>query len=88
MKGSDEMCYCIGIEDLASNAMIEVMKLDDRRFLTYNKIERYGAEVVQILKENGMKAVLVLSKENTNAFFRNYSISLKKKNKTESYESD
>ena len=72
MKGSDKMCYYIGIEDLAANAMIETMKLNSQRFITYNKIERYGAEVVQILKENGMKAVLILSRENTNVFFRNY----------------
>ncbi len=67
------MCFYIGIEDLAANAMIEMLKKGGRRFLTYNEIEMYGAEVVQILKENGEKAVLILSRENTDALFRNYS---------------
>lgn len=67
------MCFYIGIEDLAANAMIEILKKGERRFLTYNEMEMYGAEVVQILKENGEKAVLILSRENTDAFFRNYS---------------
>lgn len=68
-----QMCFYIGIEDLAANAMIEMLKKDGRRFLTYNEIEMYGAEVVQILRENGEKAVLILSRENTDALFRNYS---------------
>lgn len=67
------MCFYIGIEDLAANAMIEMLKKGERRFLTYDEIEMYGAEVVQILKENGEKAVLILSRENTDALFRNYS---------------
>lgn len=67
------MCFYIGIEDLAANAMIEMLKKGGQRFLTYDEIETYGAEVIQILKENGEKAVLILSRENTDAFFRNYS---------------
>ena len=59
----------IGIEDLAANAMIEMLKKGGQRFLTYNEIEMYGAEVVQILRENGEKAVLILSRENTDALF-------------------
>ena len=67
------MCFYIGIEDLAANALIEIMKKTDRRFLTYSEIESYGAEVVQILKENGEKDVLILSRDNTDALFKNYS---------------
>lgn len=67
------MCFYIGIEDLAANALIEAMKKGSKRFLTYNEIENYGAEVVQILKENGEKAILILSRDNTEALFRNYS---------------
>lgn len=33
----------------------------------------YGSKVVQILNEQGEKAVLILSRENTNELFRNYS---------------
>ena len=47
------MCFYIGIEDLAANAMIEMLKKGGQRFLTYDEIEMYGAEVIQILKEKG-----------------------------------
>ncbi len=67
------MSFYIGIEDLAANALIEAMQKGDKRFLTYIDIENYGAMVMQILSENSEKAVLILSRENTNALFRNYS---------------
>lgn len=68
-----KMYFYIGIEDLATNAMIELLKKGGQRFITYNEIEMYGAEVVQILKESGKKAVLILSRKNTDALLRNYS---------------
>ncbi len=67
------MCFFIGIEDLAANAMIELLKKGGQRFITYDNIELYGAKVIQILHESGEKAVLILSRENTTALFRNYS---------------
>ena len=67
------MCFYIGIVDLAANALIEALEKGDKRFLTYSEIENYGSKVVQILNEKGEKAVLILSRENTNALFRNYS---------------
>lgn len=73
IAGGTKMCFYIGIEDLAANAMIEMLKKSGKRFLTYNEMEAYGAEVVRILKESGEKAVLILSRENTDAFFWNYS---------------
>lgn len=67
------MCYYIGIEDLAANGLIESLKKGNRRFLSYEEIEEYGSKVVQILYENGEKAILILSRDKTTAFFRNYS---------------
>jgi len=68
------MCYYIGIEDLAANALIEVLKVEKtRRFLTYEEIEKYGSQVVKVLDEKGEKAILILSRDSTNAMFRNYS---------------
>ncbi len=68
------MCFYIGIEDLAANALIELLKSNEsKRFVTYGEVERYGNAVVRILKEKGEKAVLILSRDNTDAFFRNYS---------------
>lgn len=68
-----DMCFYIGIEDLAANALIEIMKKCDRKSISYNELEQYGARVVQLLSQKGEKAVLVLSRDNTNALFRDYS---------------
>lgn len=67
------MCVYIGIEDLAANALIEILNKNQKNFVTYAELEAYGAEVVSILNAQGEKAVLVLSRENTNNMFRNYS---------------
>lgn len=66
------MCFYIGIEDLVANALIFSLE-KGKNFLTYDEIENYGTKVVQILNEKGEKAVLILSRESTNALFRNYS---------------
>lgn len=68
------MCVYIGIEDLAANALIELMsKNDNNRFVSYTELENYGAEVVKFLNAKGEKAVLILSRESTSDMFRNYS---------------
>ena len=70
--------FRIGIEDSAANALIEISKVDKelnqkKLFLTYSKIEKYGVAVTEILNTQGNKAVLTLSRENTNNFFKLYS---------------
>lgn len=68
------MCFYIYIEDLVANALIEVLSKDQsKRFLTYTEIEKYGAVVVEELEKRKEKAVLVLSRENTDRMLRNYS---------------
>jgi hypothetical protein len=67
------MCFYIGIEDLAANALIESLRRAQKSFLTYKEIEDYGSKVVELLSEKDEKAVLILSRESTHALFRNYS---------------
>ena len=67
------MCFYIGIEDLAANALIEILSKTEKRYVTYAELEGYGAEVVSILTSQGEKAILVLSRESTNNMLRNYS---------------
>lgn len=67
------MCFYIGIEDLAANALIESMRRLEKGFLTYEEIESYGSKVIEFLNEKNEKAILILSRESTNALFRNYS---------------
>ena len=75
------MCFYIGIEDLAANALIESMSRLTKNFLTYKEIESYGTKVVDFLNEKNEKAVLILSRESTNALFRNYSEFFEEKTK-------
>ncbi len=68
------MCFYIGIEDLAANALIEILRRDEtKRFVTYEELENYGTAVVKLLSERGEEAVLILSRDNTNIALRNYS---------------
>lgn len=67
------MQFQIGIEDLAANALIALIRKTSRRFVSYKDIEAYGNEVVSLLNEKNEKAVLVLSRENTSTFYHDYS---------------
>ena len=76
------MCYYIGIEDLAANAMKEIVEKKSKEgifennsvVVTLKDLEDYGAEVVRYInKETTEKALLILSKASTDFMFRNYS---------------
>lgn len=68
------MAYYIDITDLVANAFVETMFKDEsKRFISYETLERYGSEVVNILNSKGKKTTLILSRERTNDMFRNYS---------------
>ena len=71
------MCFYIGIEDLAANALIEILKTKQdnlsQYMVTYAELEDYGAEVVHYLNQKGEKAVLILSRESTSRMLHNYS---------------
>lgn len=68
------MCFYIGIEDLVANALIAVLKNDSsKRRVSYAEMESYGAAVVNFLNEKNEKAVLIFSRDRTDAFFHNYS---------------
>ncbi len=67
------MCFYIGIKDIAANGLIEMLKINKKnRFLSYKQIEDYGNTVVRSLNQSGESAVLILSREDTSEFFRNY----------------
>lgn len=73
------MCYYIGIEDLAANALIEILQTkQETEFsqykVTLKELETYGAEVIRYLnEEKGEEALLILSRASTIHMFRNYS---------------
>lgn len=66
--------FYIGIEDVAANALIQALhKNAEKRFLSYTTIESYGNRVVEKLNEDNKKAVLIFSRNRTEALYRNYS---------------
>lgn len=68
------MKFCIRIKDLAANAMIEILKKNEsKRYVTFEELDKYGMEVVKILNENNEGAILLMSRDETNALFRDYS---------------
>lgn len=65
------MCYFVGIESLAVGALIELLQKESpERTISFRKIEEYGNQVVNVLRENGEEAVLILSREDTLSFIR------------------
>ena len=63
----------IEIEDLAANALIELLEKSDCRRVEIKKLVKYGHAVISVLRKNGDKAILLISKEHTNKLIRNYS---------------
>ncbi len=69
-----KMKFCIRIKDLAANAMIEILKKNEsKRYVTFKELDKYGMEVVKILNKNNEGAILLMSRDETNALFRDYS---------------
>lgn len=68
------MITFIGIESLAANAIIELMRRDDTREVSFDMLVRYGMQIVRILeKRNGEEAVLLLSEKYQMDMLNNYS---------------
>lgn len=63
----------IGIEDLAANALIELMEHSGKREVLFKELDAYGARVVKFLNKNKEDAILVLSRERTYDFLQDYS---------------
>lgn len=63
----------IGIEDLVANALIELLEQCGKREVMFRELDAYGAIVIKYLNEEmNEQAVLLLSKERTNAFLHDY----------------
>lgn len=67
------MCIFIGIEDLAANALIELLERTGKREISLEKLYEYGTVVVKILLDKGEEAALLLSKYGTNELIADYS---------------
>ncbi len=68
------MSIKIGIADLVTNALIELVDNDENnREVTYKQLNEYGALVIETLNARNEEAVLIISKERTKAFLHDYS---------------
>ena len=66
------MYIYIGIEDLAANALIELLEKSEKKEVLFSTLQEYGATVIKILSESGKNALLILSDEYTNEFLHDY----------------
>ena len=67
------MCVFIGMEDLAANALIEMLERSDVREVSFEALYKYGIMVVELLERGSERVVLLLSRHYTSEFIRNYS---------------
>lgn len=64
----------IGIEDLVSNALIEIMSNDAScRKVSLKALSAYGAVVVKLLSTGGNHAILLLTRDSTYGYIKDYS---------------
>lgn len=64
----------IGIEDLAANALIELIETNGCRRVSFATLVEYGNVVVEVLNRDGKQdAVAIFSRNRTNDLLRNYS---------------
>lgn len=74
-NGRSLMCYYIEIEDLAANAMIEIMEssnMNCHRKISFTKLNAYGKKVVKLLKDKNQDAILINSRNATTSFRYEY----------------
>lgn len=64
--------YYIQIEELAANALIEVLENYQRKVITFEALTEYGDIVVSILKEKNKDVVFQLSNSSDNNIFHDY----------------
>ncbi len=76
------MCLKLGIEDIAVNALIELLSASSRRvsaadrpmpFVSFSRIQQYGTLAVKKLREENRDVVLIYSRDGVLSFVHDYS---------------
>ena len=73
LNGDVLMCKFIGIEDLAANALIELIEGKDCNKVSFEQLINYGNVIVKLLDKLNEEVVLLISNDYTNEVIRNYS---------------
>lgn len=63
------MRYCLGIEDLVANALIEIVEKTRRRTVSFLQLNEYGEAIMAKLKTQNTEATLIFNRDSTNRFF-------------------
>lgn len=63
----------IGIEDLAANALIELLNRKNCREVSFETLRNYGMTVVRLLAKSGKGAILTMNREGTYNMLHDYS---------------
>ncbi len=64
--------YCIEIEDLVANALIEIVEKSQKRTVSFDVLTRYGNIVVEKLERENKDVYLLVSRERTDSFIHDY----------------
>jgi hypothetical protein len=67
------MSKFIGIEDLAANALIEMIEKNNTRKVSFEQLRKYGTVIIRWFLEKDEEAILLISRHYTNEMIRNYS---------------
>lgn len=67
------MSYFIGIEDLAANALIELVEKTGKRTVLFSQLNSYGNAIMANLKNDNMDVTLIFTKDTTEQFFHDCS---------------
>ena len=63
------MSYCIDIEDLAGNALIELVEKTGKRTVLFSQLNDYGNAIIAKLGSENIDASFVHTKEKVEQFF-------------------
>ena len=67
------MGFFIGIEDLAANALIELVEKTGSRMVLLSQLNKYGHAIIAKLKSEDTDVTLIFTKDNTERFFHDCS---------------
>ena len=67
------MCYYIGVEDLAANALIELVEKTGNRTVSFSQLNEYGEAIIARLKKENMEVTLIFTRDKTDQFFHDCS---------------
>lgn len=62
------MQYTIGIEELATNALIESIERANKRIVSFSQLDRYRDAIVDYLRENSIDVLFVFNNNLTKQF--------------------